>query len=225
MCSTRPRAARGLTAAAASSKALVFGLSQGGHSALFAGELAASYAPELRVLGVAAVAPAQGAERALPFIGNLSEANGFVVSMVEGFHAAYPKFDDAAVLTPEALAQVPVVDQQCDVTATFSSSPDLVLAHNPLDIPAMATILHKNSPGNRPAGAPLLVVQGTADEFVFQPLTDAFVGKACAGGDTVDYRLYEGATHGDPELNASSSDVAAWFADRVAGKPAASTCT
>ena len=51
------------------SKALVFGLSEGGHSALFAGELAASYAPELHVLGVTAVAPAAPVDQSLSFLG------------------------------------------------------------------------------------------------------------------------------------------------------------
>jgi len=218
------RAARSMKAAAAGSKALVFGLSQGGHSALFAGELAASYAPELRVLGTAAVAPAGSVEQSMAFLGKFNGANGLVVTIVEAFHAAYPQFDPAAVLTPEALAQAPLVDQKCDFSENYPGSPNLVLAHNPLDIPAMATILHTNAAGNRPMGAPLLVVQGTADQQEPQFITDAFVNKACAAGDTVDYRLYPGAGHGDPELTASSNDIAAWFADRVSGAPATSTC-
>ena len=121
------RAARGLKAAAAARKVLVFGHSQGGHAALFAGELAASYAPELRVLGVAAGAPAPDVEHMLPFVKSASFANGFVVSVVEGFHAAYPQFDPAAVLTPDALAQASIVDQKClqDVGMTLSSLPNL----------------------------------------------------------------------------------------------------
>ena len=99
------------------------------------------------------------------------------------------------------------------------------LAHNPVDTPALATILHTNSAGNRPAGAPLLVVQGTTDQVAPQFLADAFVAKACGAGDTVDYRLYTGADHGDPELNAASTDIAAWFADRISGTAATSTCT
>ena len=113
------RAARGLKAAAAGSKALVFGLSEGGHSALFAGELAASYAPELHVLGVAAVAPATAIEQTLRLFGSFSALNELFVTIVAGFHAAYPQFDPAALLTPEALAQLSVVDQQCDITGTY----------------------------------------------------------------------------------------------------------
>ena len=219
------RAAQSLKASAAGSKALVFGLSQGGHSALFAGELAASYAPELHVLGVAAVAPATAIEQTLRLGGSISALNELFVSLVAGFHAAYPQFDPATLLTPEANAQLSVVDRECDITGTYSSSSAPVLAHNPLDTPALAAIVHTNSPGNRPAGAPLLIVQGTGDHLVPQSLTDAFVSKACAAGDTVDYRLYPDADHGDPELTISSSDIAAWFADRVGGKLATSTCS
>ena len=56
------------------------------------------------------------------------------------------------------------------------------------------------------------------------PLTDAFAKKACAAGDTVDYRLYTGATHGSVML-ASADDVTAWFADRVHSAAATTTCS
>ena len=42
----------------ASNRFAVWGHSQGGHAALFTGELAARYAPELKLVGVAAAAPA-----------------------------------------------------------------------------------------------------------------------------------------------------------------------
>ena len=52
------RAARQLPDAAAGNRFAVWGHSQGGHAALFTGEQAASYAPELKLVGVAAAAPA-----------------------------------------------------------------------------------------------------------------------------------------------------------------------
>ena len=221
------RAARGVKGTAAGKNVLVSGHSQGGQAALFAGELAASYAPELHVLGVSAEAPfAPDLEKFLPIIGTIKPYNAFVAMIVEGFHAAYKKFDPAAVLTPDALAQASTVTQKCfdDVFTALSSSPNLVLAHAPLGIPAMGTIVHTNSGGNRPSGAPVLVVQGTADEFVPQFVTDAFVKKVCTAGGTVDYRLYKGVTHLGV-LDSAASDVASWFADRVRGATATSTCT
>ena len=165
------------------------------------------------------------APRSFPVFATVTAFNGFLVTLVECFHAAYPEFDPAALLTPGALAKAAVVDQKCDISETFANDTEPALAHNPLDTPALATILHTNSAGNRPAGAPLLVVQGTADQALpnFSP-TRSWRRRAAAG-DTVDYRLYTGATHGDPELNAASNDIAAWFADRVSGTPATSTCT
>lgn len=46
------RAARDLPDAGASNRFAVWGHSQGGHASLYTGELAASYAPDLRLVGV-----------------------------------------------------------------------------------------------------------------------------------------------------------------------------
>jgi pimeloyl-ACP methyl ester carboxylesterase len=205
---------------------LVFGHSQGGQSALFAGELAASYAPELKVLGVAAAAPAADVEQILPLAGSIRGAAGYLVMGAEGLHAAYPDADPAAVLTPAALAKADVATTQCADAAlqAFGGTTGTVLAHDPLSIPVIQQLLHENSAGNRPAGAPLLVVQGSADTTIPQALTDMWTTKACAIGDTVDYMVYPGATHSSV-IAAARSDVLQWLADRAAGTPAPSTCS
>jgi dipeptidyl aminopeptidase/acylaminoacyl peptidase len=220
------RAAQALKATAAKNDVLVAGHSQGGQAALFAGELASSYAPDLQVLGVAAAAPAADVEHILPLAGAILGGAGYLAMGIEGFHAAYPQADPAAVLSAEALAKASAATTECsdtvhDVYSTVSGS---VLAHDPLSIPAFQKLLHQNSAGNRPAGAPLLIVQGTADTTIPKTLSDAFTKKACAAGDTVDYRTYEGAGHGSVVV-AAHDDVIAWLADRAAGKPAPSTCS
>jgi alpha-beta hydrolase superfamily lysophospholipase len=219
------RAAKNLAATGAGDDVLVFGHSQGGQSALFAGELASSYAPELKVLGVAAAAPAADVEHILPLAGSIRGGAGYVVMGIEGFHAAYPDADPASVLTPDALAKAQVATTQCGgaVMQVYSGSGS-VLAHDPLSIPSIQTLLHQNSAGNRPAGAPLLVVQGSADPTIPQMLSDVWTKKACAVGDTVDYRVYPGATH-TSVIAAAQNDVLAWLAERAAGAPAPSTCS
>jgi pimeloyl-ACP methyl ester carboxylesterase len=52
------RAARQLDGAGAGGRVVLAGHSEGGHAVLWAAELATSYAPELQVTGVAALAPA-----------------------------------------------------------------------------------------------------------------------------------------------------------------------
>jgi alpha-beta hydrolase superfamily lysophospholipase len=220
------RAARALSGSGASDRVLVAGHSQGGQSALFAGELATSYSPELDVLGVAAAAPAADVEHILPLAASISGAAGYMAMGVQGFHAAYPDADPAAVLAPDAEARSEAATTQCsgDVMAAFQGvRGPAVLAHDPLSIPAIQTLLHENSAGNRPAGAPVLIVQGSADTTIPKVLTDVFATKACAAGDTVDYRVYDGATHGTVVV-AAQDDLVQWLKDRVAGKPAPTTC-
>jgi acetyl esterase/lipase len=52
------RAARALPNSGASNRFAVWGHSQGGHAALYTGQVAARYAPDLKLVGVAAAAPA-----------------------------------------------------------------------------------------------------------------------------------------------------------------------
>ena len=52
------RAARDLPNSGATNRFAVWGHSQGGHAALYTGEVAAHYAPDLKLVGVAAAAPA-----------------------------------------------------------------------------------------------------------------------------------------------------------------------
>ena len=52
------RAARALPNSGASNRFAVWGHSQGGHAALDPGQVAARYAPDLKLVGVAAAAPA-----------------------------------------------------------------------------------------------------------------------------------------------------------------------
>ncbi len=221
------RAARALNGSGAGDRVLVAGHSQGGQSALFAGELASSYSPELDVLGVAAAAPAADVEHILPLAASIGGGAGYLAMGIQGFHAAYPDADPAAVLTPDAEVKSEAATTQCsgDVMTAFQgrSGPE-VLAHDPLSIPTIKTLLHENSAGNRPAGAPVLIVQGSADTTIPKVLTDAFDAKACAAGDTVDYRVYDGATHGSV-IVAAQDDVVRWLKDRVAGKPAPTTCS
>lgn len=221
------RAARALDQTGAGKDVLVAGHSQGGHAALFAGELAATYAPQERLLGVVAVAPAADLDVILPAAGTIPQASGFVVMGAKGFQAAYPEADPATVLTPDAAAKASIVEEQCGgavVKAFAGESATGVIARNPLEVAPWRDLIHASSAGNRPAGAPVLVVQGEADQLVLRPLSDAWVKKACTAGDVVDYRTYPGADHGTV-IPAARADVLEWLDARVQGDAAANGCT
>jgi acetyl esterase/lipase len=218
------RAAQHLSGAGAGRDVVIAGHSQGGHAALFAGELAGSYAADLHLLGVIAAAPAADLEVILPTAGALKSVGGYLVMAAEGFHAAYPDADLAAVLTPEAIAKAGIVDRACGGAVIKEFSTTTILRANPAGVAPWNTLLHQNSAGNRDAGAPVLVVQGAADQLVVRPFTDQFVQKACARGDQIDERVYPGADHGGV-IGAARVDVLEWIATVVKGDAVPSTCS
>jgi hypothetical protein len=73
---------------------------------------------------------------------------------------------------------------------------------------------------------PLLVAQGMADEVINIAISEAWVRKQCAVGHELDFRKYPDRTHMGV-LDADSpltEELTAWTEDRLAGRPAASTC-
>ena len=219
------RAAEQLAGTGASAETLVYGHSQGGQAALFAGQIAPTYAPDLHLLGVTAVAPVSDLNDLLPAASVAAPLVGYVVMSAVGLRTTYP-IDLAAILTPQTIADLAIVDRLCsddliDYYAQFA--PSQVVVQNPVDVPGVAAVLAQNRAGNVPTPAPLLIIQGDQDALVPQAETEAFVARACALGDRVDYRIYRGAHHVGAR-DVSVNEVAAWMADRVAGVPAPSTC-
>lgn len=221
------RAAQQLPGVDASpSKVLVYGHSQGGQAALFAGQIAPTYAPELHLLGITAVAPVTDVTAMLPAATTVSPLLAYVVMASVGFKAAYPQIDLTHVLTPATMAGLGVVDQKCSddlVDLYAQETPGQVLVASPAADPVFASLLARDVAGQVPTAAPMLVVQGDKDLLVNKSITDGFVRRVCAGGDHVDYRVYPGQDHVGAR-DASVKDVQAWMAARVAGVPAATTC-
>jgi acetyl esterase/lipase len=219
------RAARRLPTGAGR-RVLVAGHSQGGHAALFAGEMAAAYAPELRVLGIAPGAPVSDVRAFLAHASTRPALTGFVVMGALGYAVAYPELADAPVLTPAAATKANLALEACagDVLLAFAADdPAEVFRAAPAGTPAWTRRLEENRAGMRPAGAPLLVWQGAADDLVPAALTADFVARVCPRGGAVDYREYPGADHATV-LAAARDDVLAFFAARVRGDRPASTC-
>ena len=84
-------------------------------------------------------------------------------------------------------------------------------------------LLERNAAGRQPIGAPVLVVQGTADPLVPAAVTEAFVQRLCQFGATVDFRRYPDVGHG-AVIAAAMPDMLAWATGRTRGEPAPSTC-
>jgi dienelactone hydrolase len=208
---------------------VIAGQSQGGGAALWAGQLAHSYAPELDLRGVVALAPAAefpliiqaaGSPPFDAFMGNLLIA-------ADGLHAGYGhSFDPSTFLTPVAVADLPRVSNEC-VDATirrWRGHPirDL-LARNPMAVPALASIIQQNSPGSSDPGVPIFLAQGTADQQIPVAVSAKLAAQYCRLGANVTRRVYPGADH-DGVVDTAATDVLAWMSQRYEERPAPSDC-
>jgi len=225
------RAARNLPQAHASADFAVWGHSQGGHAALFTGQLASTYAPELHLEGVAAGAP-------VPNLIDLFKVNiktkvgKILIAMaLQSWARVYHDASLDQIVTRAARPAVARIARHClyNQKQILASVPSALLLgltflHTPIwEAEPWKTIAEQNTPGATRIGAPLLIVQGDADHIVDPSVTKRFVEQLCAEGDTVDLRLYPGVAHLETGHDAAP-DVATWIGDRFAGKPAPSTC-
>ena len=222
------RAARGLVSRHASNAVVVLGHSQGGHAALFAGQLATSYTSEQRIVGVVAAAPVTSLTGiAAGAAATAQPVNVDVLLTLVSWSQTYPGLPLGQLLTPSAIVGVGQLTAMCDigVSDAYIRTPSAsVFTPGAATNPALVALGRTNTPGAMPTAAPILVVQGSADDEVNASGTRSFVTHVCAvQPDRVTYTLYHGATH-DGVLTAARSQILGWVAARFAGQPAPPGC-
>jgi alpha-beta hydrolase superfamily lysophospholipase len=219
------RAAQQIRETGANAETFVWGQSQGGQAALFAGEIQPSYAPDLDLQGVVSGAPVTDATAMFPAAATIPETLGFAVMGLMGMEAAYPEAKVADVLTPAGLEKTKIVDEKCygAVLDAFKVPVDQVIAKNPSEVPPFPDIFVADTPGSVATAAPMLVYQGLSDDVVYKVFTDQYVKKACGLGNTVEYKTFSGKDHYE-ENEAAEKDVLEWMQARLARMPAPSSC-
>jgi acetyl esterase/lipase len=223
------RAARHLSKNTASNRFAVWGHSEGGHAALFTGELAARYAPDLMLVGVAAAAPATylidlleddaATEQDLIAMALLSWTrleNVSPATIVEP--AVMPAFNATARGCLTSIAQFEALEK--------SEKPlqkERFLKIDPTKTEPWKGIMVRNSPGQAPAGAPVFIAQGTADTTVEPQVTKRFAKALCAKGEQVTFVELPGVSHIFVARDAAPTAIR-WMNDRFKGLPAPSSC-
>ena len=213
------------------SDTVIWGHSQGGHGALFSAALAKDYAPEISILGVAALAPATNlVELAL---GVKDGAAGKVVSsyIAGSWNEFYPELDVASLVTPGYGGSVKRIGERCfDGRDALSAVIDGTQLFDAV-IPASALNgrlgekLRENSV-DMTIDYPLFVAQGLADQLVLPDMQRGWVAERCAAGQEMEYREYPGLDH-MPLVEDDSpliGDLVQWAEDRLEGKPPTNTC-
>ncbi len=217
------RAAQHLPEAHAAGEAVMIGLSQGGHAALWAGQLAPTYAPELDLRGALAGSPPSDLSAFARWTfeqGNAGQV--FATSAPVLLFGVWSEIYGLSLpfLTDTAQGIAAVVRDRCDPSG-LSANP---YASDPTLIPEWSQRLVENSPGGTATDVPFLVVSADDDRLVSYASQVAGVDAMCAIGDTVELRTVHGGH--DASLMSSSAFQAAeaWIAARFAGEAAVSTC-
>jgi len=202
----------------------LWGYSQGGGAVVAASEQAATYAPELRTVGVAA--GGVPADLAAVF-GKVDGTSGFglAVAATVGMAAAYPDLGLPGSLAPEGRAMFEFARNACgpellDRRLSGHRSADLF---GPTVPAPLLTRLRENSLGAVPPSVPVLLYQGQRDEFIPPSSAVKLAGGYCARGARVRFELFRDADHGTAAQRAYRGTLG-WLEDRFAGRPVAGTC-
>jgi fermentation-respiration switch protein FrsA (DUF1100 family) len=220
------RAARRIPWVHAGRSWVTVGVSQGGHASLFAGELARRYAPELDLKGVVSAAPGSNLTETFPGDSPLV-INTISVLALYGGAEDHPKIHPEDYVTPLTQQKASVIDTGCilDAGLAFGIVPfDQLFTKDPrLTEPARSVAL-ANDPGHHRSGGPILLVQGTADTTAVPARTEKLRQQLCALHQPVAQVLVPGGTH-DSALGIATPQIATWLNDRLAGRPAPTSCT
>ena len=226
------RATRSIPGAASGNAFAVWGESQGGHAALWTGQLARSYAPDLQLVGVAAAAPPTD------LAANLSAGSD---PSVRAFLTAFTAYSwsqhfDAPLATLGNRSTQGVISRLAQNNCIeLGKKPKLGTMLGVLvlrrelknvdlgTIQPWARIARQNSPAARGYGTPFLIAQNPKDVIVAPAVTLAFARKLCRNGGRVRYLSITGQGH-ETSARDTTGLTLDWIDARFAGQPARNDC-
>ena len=225
------RAARSLPGVGEGNSFAVWGHSQGGQASLYTGLIAKTYAPELRLVGVAAAAPATSLVTLMGDDFKSSGGKNLTAMTLWSWSRVYGAPIDQVVV-PEAMPTVDRLSNEC-----IESILDIVerrqtekpLEQQFLSVPNIATVepwrslAVRNTPGALSPQIPLFLAQGTTDTIVRPEVTRAYMQRQCKAGGKVAMMWVPNVGHGFVARNSADAAVG-WMMDRFAGRPAPSDC-
>ncbi len=181
----------------------VMGHSEGGTAAISAAAYAQAWAPELKLVGSVAFAPAS---EIAPFMDGMRHSteptSAFVLffMMVAGIGSSDPAIHLDSLLSPlgrQLLAQLQqqCVDELMNDNAWDTIEPEAMWAPGANTAP-LTKDFFDNEPGMMKLTVPLLLVQGSADTMVSPAATQALHDEFCGQGDLVRLDSIAGANHG-----------------------------
>ncbi len=227
------RAARNLKPRRIGDRTVIWGHSQGGGAALWAGQLASAYAPDAAPLGVAAAAPASELAAIMHAQGK-SLTSALLGSLVLwSWSQTLPGVNLNTVTDSSDRKLIESVASRCSSSGTglledlpaglAEQITGAIDEKRLLADPAWAAQLKANSVPVTAAGPQLLIAQGTKDTVIHPQVTAGFVKALCAAGRNVESFALPGATHPQSGVIAAPR-VATWAAELFSGSHPAGNC-
>jgi acetyl esterase/lipase len=207
-----------------STDVVAFGHSQGGHAVLFARQLAATYAPELHLLGVVASAPVTDPAVFLRQGRTNPDVFPFTAEAILSWAEVYqePELTDL-VNVQDAEAVRLARDEWCTGSLQPNRPLDEIFRADPQSSAVWQAAAALNTPDGSGAAVPALVTHGDADTLVPVDGTVTYVDRACRAGGRVVFRR-------DPTWGHTGAllfplpEIVSWIGQRFAGAPAPTTC-
>ena len=226
------RAARGISGAAAGNRFVVWGESQGGHAALWTGQLSRSYAPDLRLVGVAAAAPPTDLIQNLRMSPNKTVRALFTAyigySWSNHYGAPLSAFggpQTRGIMT--RLAQNNCIELHAKPKlGTVLGIVTLQSRWKTLDLGTIqpwAMLAKRNSPTTIGFGVPLLIAQNAKDDLVSPGVTRGHAKALCRSKARVRWIDIAGEGHATSAKDSAGATLK-WIDDRFAGQRAPSDC-
>jgi pimeloyl-ACP methyl ester carboxylesterase len=224
------RAARQMSDLKLDKRMVAWGYSQGGHAALWTGIVGPRYAPDLEIVGVAAIAPAANIKSILAM--NVAMDKRFGPYLALAYSRFYPDIIFEQAIRPEALDAARQMVSLCDFVPPEDSERLEALAAT-FDGPALATRSNKalqarveENTADGLINVPLVIAQGLSDTAVPSSATAAYVEERCSAGQRLEYWRFAGRDHFTIVQPGSPLEelLIRWTMARFANEPQANGC-
>jgi acetyl esterase/lipase len=209
-----------------SARLVLLGHSQGGHAVLAAAERVRTWAPELQLVGTAALAPVADLELVIPALFDSTIGLALGIYVAAGWSAAHPELSPSDLLSPEGVALLDDAARTCiaDMGDVIGDRElEALRVQRPTEVEAWARRIRDNSIDTTAVVGPVLVAQGDRDGIVPRPLIDRMVGELCDAGVPLRYISHCGAEH-NTIVGIAMPGVHDWFAHLLEGNPPRTDC-
>ncbi|MBV9424322.1 MAG: DUF308 domain-containing protein [Solirubrobacterales bacterium] len=194
------RAARQMPQLSLEHRTVIWGHSQGGHAALWAGILAPTYAPDADVAGVVALAPASDLRALVNEVKDTLEGRILASYILSAYSDIYSDVSFEHYVRPAARVLVREAADRClDIPEALPSAATALLSRQPIyTVDPLGGALGRRLAENTPTasiGVPLLIAQGMSDPLVLPSVQRSYVNQRCAAGQSIEYRTYRDRDH------------------------------